>query len=135
MMKNTLAHALALLGLSFAGCTTVQYTTTFNGVKVDNGRTPIATVEIENSGWFLFSFIPIASGNPDNPDGYGCKLFRNTVKLENNFKVLDRKAREAGADSVANLTSHWTDESAFIILLKRRACHTSAVLLKPEDCK
>ena len=55
------------------------------------------------------------------------------MKLENNCRVLDAKVKEAGADAVANLTSHWTDESAFVILLKRRACHTSAVLLKPED--
>ncbi len=115
-----------------AGCTTVQYTTVYNGVKVDNGRTPLATVEIENSGWLLLGFIPLASGNPDKPGKCSCKLFQNTVKLENNFKVLERTVRESGADSVANLTSHWTDESAFVILLKRRAYHTSAVLLKPE---
>lgn len=133
-MKTTL-FALAFMGLALAGCTTVQYTTAFNDVKVDNGRTPLATIEIENSGWRLFGFIPLASGNPDKPDKFGCKLFQNTVKLENNIKVLDMKARESGADAVANLTSHWTDESAFVILLKRRACHTSAVLLKPEGGK
>jgi hypothetical protein len=125
--------ALMLLAAFAAGCTTVQYTTVYNGVKVDNGRTPIATVEIENSGWFLFGFIPIASGNPEKPDQCSCRLFSNTVKLENNYRVLERKTKEAGADSIANLTSHWTDESAFVILLKRRACHTSAVLLKPES--
>lgn len=128
-MKKT---AFMFLAAFAAGCTTVQYTTVYNGVKVDNGRTPIATVEIENSGWFLLGFIPIASGNPEKPDCCSCKIFRNTVNLENNYRVLERKAQDAGADSIANLTSHWTDESAFVILLKRRACHTSAVLLKPE---
>ena len=126
--------AAVILGAALAaGCTTVQYSTVYNGVRANNGRTPIATVEIENSGWFLLGFIPIASGNPDKPDRCSCKLFQNTVKLENNCRVLDVKVKEAGADAVANLTSHWTDESAFVILLKRRACHTSAVLLKPED--
>jgi len=125
--------ALMFLAAFAAGCTTVQYSTVYNGVKVDNGRTPIATVEIENSGWFLFGFIPVASGNPEKPDRCSCKLFRNTVKLENNYRVLERRAQDVGADSIANLTSHWTDESAFVILLKRRACHTSAVLLKPES--
>ncbi len=130
-MKSAFAAILA--AVLMAGCTTVQYSTAYNGVKVDNGRTPLATVEIENSGWFLLGFIPIASGNPDFPNRCACKLFQNTVKLENNFKVLDRTVKKTGADSVANLTSHWTDESAFIILLKRRAYHTSAVLLKPEE--
>lgn len=126
IMKFILAAALA------SGCTTVQYTAVYNGVKVDNGRTPMATVEIENSGWLLLGFIPLASGNPDKPDKCSCKLFRNTVTIENNFRVLERTVKESGADSVANLTSHWTDESAFVILLKRRAYHTSAVLLRPE---
>lgn len=116
-----------------AGCTTVQYSAVYNGVKVDNGRTPLATVEIENSGWLLLGVIPLASGNPDHPGKCTCKFFQNTVTIENNFKVLERTVEESGADSVANLTSHWTDESAFVILLKRRAYHTSAVLLKPED--
>jgi len=125
--------AMILAAALAAGCTTVQYSTVYNGVRANNGRTPIATVEIENSGWFLLGFIPLASGNPDKPDRCSCKLFQNTVKLENNCRVLDAKVKETGADAVANLTSHWTDESAFVILLKRRACHTSAVLLKPED--
>ena len=125
--------AMILAAALAAGCTTVQYSTVYNGVRSNNGRTPIATVEIENSGWFLLGFIPLASGNPDKPDRCSCKLFQNTVKLENNCRVLDAKVKETGADAVANLTSHWTDESAFVILLKRRACHTSAVLLKPED--
>ena len=128
-------HILFLCVVLSAGCTTVQCAANYNGVKVDNGREPIATLEIENSGWFLLSVIPLASGNPEKPDSFGCKMFRNTVTLENNFRVLEKKAKELGADSVANLTSHWTDESAFVILLKRRACHTSAVLLKPEGAK
>jgi len=130
-MKKALLFAFA--AVIAAGCTTVQYTNEYNGIKADDGRTPIATVEIENSGWFLLGFIPIASGNPDQPGKCSCKLFENTVKLENNCSVLERTVMSSGADSVVNITSHWTDESAFVILLKRRACHTSAVLLKSED--
>ena len=132
-MKKALLFAFA--AIVAAGCTTVQYTDVYNGVKADYGRTPIATVEIENSGWFLLGFIPIASGNPKKPGACSCKLFRNTVRLENNCAVLERTAKKAGADSVVNITSHWTDESVFVILLKRRACHTSAVLLKSGDAE
>jgi len=132
-MRNV--FAALLLAVAAAGCTTIQYTTAFNGVNVDDGCSPIAAIEIENSGWFLLGFIPIASGNPDKPGSCSCKLFQNTVRLENNLKVLERKIREVGAGSAANLTSHWTDEAAFVILLKRRAFHTSAVLLKPEEDK
>lgn len=129
------AFAIILAAALSTGCTTVQYSTVYNGVKVDNGRTPLATVEIENSGWFLLGFIPLASGDPNHPGKCSCRFFQNTVTLENNFKVLERTVDESGADAVANLTSHWTDESAFVILLKRRAYHTSAVLLKPESDK
>ena len=130
-MKRTIL--LAFVAAFAAGCTTVQYAEKYNGVKAEHGRVPIATVEIENSGWFLLGCIPLASGNPEKPGECSCRFFKNTVTLQNNCAVLERTVKKAGATSVVNLTSHWTDESAFMILLKRRACHTSAVLLKAEE--
>lgn len=132
-MKNLLARFSLFSLLLCTGCTTVRYATVFNGARVDGGARALASVEVENSGWFLFGFIPLASGEPLSPDACACRLFENTVTLENNYSVLMRLAKEKGAAAVANMTSHWTDESAFIILLKRRAYHTSAVLVKPED--
>ena len=123
-----LVAAVALLA---SGCTTVLKSKEFGDVKVDGGATPVAAVEIENSVWLLFNFIPVASGSPDHPNLNKCKLFRNTVNLSNNMKVLQSEL-EQEVTKVANLTSHYTEESYLFFLLARRACHTSAVLVKSD---
>ena len=122
-----LAVAVALLA---SGCTTVLKSKEFGNVKVDGGTTPVAAVEIENSVWLLFNFIPVASGSPDHPNSYRCKLFRNTVNLPNNMEVLRAEIASEGVSEVVNLTSHYADEKYLFFLLARRACHTSAVLIQ-----
>ena len=122
-----LAAAVALLA---SGCTTVLKSKEFGNVKVDVGTTPVAAVEIENSVWLLFNFIPVASGSPDHPNSYRCKLFRNTVNLPNNMEVLRAEMANEGVSEVVNLTSHYADEKYLFFLLARRACHTSAVLIQ-----
>ena len=122
-----LVAAVALLA---SGCTTVLKSKEFGDVKVDGGTTPVAAVEIENSVWLLFNFIPVASGSPDHPNSYKCKLFRNTVNLPNNMKVLRAEMEREGVAEVTNLTSHYADEKYLFFLLARRACHTSAVLIQ-----
>lgn len=122
-----LVAAVALLA---SGCTTVLKSKEFGNVKVDGGAKPVATVEIENSVWLLFNFIPVASGSPDHPNSYKCKLFRNTVNLKNNMKVLRAEMANEDVTKVTNLTSHYADEKYLFFLLARRACHTSAVLIE-----
>ena len=129
-MKNTLPIIATLFAL-VCGCTTINSTTAFNGVNVDGARTPVETVEIENSGWFLFTCIPIASGNPARPNAVSCKWFKNTVKLKNNIDVLHAHMKERDVDEISNLTSHCEDEKYLVFLLARRSYHTSAVLLAP----
>ena len=122
-----LVAAIALLA---NGCTTVLKSKEFGNVKVDDDTTPVAAVEIENSVWLLFNLIPVASGNPDHPNSYKCKLFRNTVNIANNMKVLREEMTNEGVTKVTNLTSHYADEKYLFFLLARRACHTSAVLIQ-----
>jgi hypothetical protein len=104
--------------LAVSGCASVDYSNA-------GGRT---MVDIKNSGWYLFNFIPIASGNPDRPNEFGCKLFKETATVENNAKMLDFAATERKAKSIKSIKSSWTDESVFIILFKRHVIHTSAEL-------
>ena len=129
-MTNRLIPLVAAAVLFACGCTTVLKSKEFGEVKTDGGSTPVAAVEIENSVWLLFNFIPIASGSPDHPNSYKCKLFRNTVNLPNNIEVLRAEMAREGVSKVANLTSHYTDEKYLFFLLARRACHTSAVLIE-----
>ena len=116
--------------LVFAGCSTIRRATDYHGVGIENGEKPIETAEIENTAWLLFKFIPLGSGNPSHPDEFGCKLFQNTVDLQNNMDMLQSEMKRVKASRVVNLTSHKTDETIFVILLTRHAYHTSAVLLR-----
>ena len=128
------AATLALFAsLLSGGCMSVLKSSEFEGVKVDGGYTPAAVVEIENSVWLFLNFIPLASGNPDRPNENSCRFFRNTVNLENNMKVLNREMEAEGVVSVANLTSRYADEKYLFFILARRACHTSAVLIRTDE--
>ena len=122
-----------LLLLCAAGCASVKMTRAFNGVKVDGGYTPLATVSVENTGWFLFNFIPLASGNPERPNETDWLFFRNTVSLDNNIKMLDATMRQQGATCFEHLTSHLKDDFYYFFILYRRTCQTSAVILRAED--
>lgn len=130
---SVLSAALALLLAS--GCMTVCTTRAYNGIAVEDGRKPVVTVEIENSGWYLFTFIPLASGKVEAPNQADCRWFTNTVTVENNLKVLQEIMLRERVAEVANLTSHRSDEKYLVCLLARRAYHTSAVLLQPEPAK
>ena len=126
-------HLVILLVLCAAGCASVKTTRAFNGVNVDNGYKPHLTVSIENTGWFLFNFIPLASGNPECPNEADWKFFRNTFTLDNNMKMLDATMTRHGANRFAHLTSHTKDDFYYFFLLYRRTCQTSAVLLRDEE--
>lgn len=101
-----------------AGCATVRF--------CDEG---VSMVDIENTGWYLFNFIPLASGDPNSPNDASCRIFSDTVTLENNLKLLDYAVRKKHALGYRDATSYTTDENALIILLKRRTYHTSAELI------
>ena len=118
-MKSAAIAALAAL---LAGCSTVTVSR--------NGST---MVNIENSGWYLLNFIPIASGNPASPNSFSTRLFSKTVTLENNVKMLDKVIHDEGAVAVRDINSFTIDEHVLLILLKRHAYHTSAQLLMKED--
>ncbi len=130
---SVLSAALALLLAS--GCMTVRTTRAYNGIAVEDGRKPVVTVEIENSGWYLFTFIPLASGKVEAPNQADCRWFTNTVTVENNLKVLQEIMLRERVAEVANLTSHRSDEKYLVCLLARRASPTSAVLPQPEPAK
>ena len=120
MKRVAIILACALLG----GCATVTVS-----------RDGATMVNIENSGWYLLNFIPIASGNPARPNSCTTRLFSKTVTLENNVKMLDKVIRDEHAVAVRDINSFTIDEHILLILLKRHAYHTSAQLLMEKDMK
>ena len=118
MKRVAFILACALL----SGCATVTVS-----------RDGATMVNIENSGWYLLNFIPLASGNPTRPNSCTTRLFSKTVTLENNVKMLDKVIRDEGTVAVRDINSFTVDEHVLLILLKRHAYHTSAQLLMKED--
>ena len=118
MKRVAFILACALL----SGCATVTVS-----------RDGATMVNIENSGWYLLNFIPLASGNPTRPNSCTTRLFSKTVTLENNVKMLDKVIRDEGAVAVRDINSFTIDEHVLLILLKRHSYHTSAQLLMKED--
>ena len=119
-----------LLSLACMGCASINRATDYHGMGIETGEPPLETIEIENTGWLLFRCIPLGSGDPLQPNRKTCRFFRNTVTLQNNLEMLEDEMERTNAKRVVNLTSRKTDETVFIILLTRRAYHTSATLLK-----
>jgi hypothetical protein len=103
----------------------------FDGVLVDGRQEPLCSIEIENTGWFLAYTIPLICGNPLFPNDNDFRLFHNSVTVENNINALKKEMERRGTTRVASLSSRTKSEPYFIILY-RRECHTSAVLLKEK---
>ncbi|MBR1870755.1 MAG: hypothetical protein IJ802_02905 [Kiritimatiellae bacterium] len=132
MLRTASTIALAL---TLAGCMTFRTTELWHDVNSDGSNKPFMTVQIENSGWYLFDCIPLVCGNPAKPNGNSSRWFSNTVTLQNNLAVLDGIMEEYGADTLSNLDSRETDDFYYFFILYRRACHTSAVLFRDGDQK
>ena len=120
-MKSSAAMAAVVsLACAVSGCATVR--------TCDIGGR--STVAIENSCWQLFNFIPIASGDPLQPNKCACDWFTDTVTVRNNVKMLEAEMRRQGAYAVKDLTSRFTDEKVLFVLMRHKVCHTSAELIK-----
>ena len=105
-----------------AGCATIR--------SSDAGGRQM--VDIENTCWMLLYCIPLASGEPNEPNEVLCRAFQNSATLENNMKMLDRARKEAGATRVENLASRFSD-TTYLFLLNRYSCQTSVELVNDEQ--
>ena len=123
-MKPRLSVLLA--ALLTGGCCSIH-------TSDQGGRTMCV---VENYGWRLFDLIPLVAGDPDSLHESGCKVFTDTVTLENNQKLLDRAVKRAGATGVRFQNSYMTDEQT-LFTFYRRTYYTSAELVfdKPAEPK
>ncbi len=127
-----ISYILPLIALLLTGCCcTMRTATNFEDILVDGRQEPLCTIEIENTGWFFFYSIPLICGNPQYPNENNYRLFHDTITIENNINVLKNEMERRGTTRVASLTSRTKSEPYFLVLY-RRECHTSAVLLKDK---
>ncbi len=117
-MTKLLSCAALFAVLLTSGCAIIK-------TSSEGGREMVA---IENSGWYLFDFIPIASGNPEAPNARDFVFARQTTTLDNNIRMLESEMKRRGFTRYRDLVSYSADESYLFILLQRHTLYTSAEL-------
>jgi len=129
MKRLAFCVAAAVLG----GCATVDRLDSKLCAKTYDGMVPVEVVHVMNTNWRLLACIPLGSGNPDMPNECTCRMFKNTVTLDNQLRMLAAEAKRVGAKRAVDVTSDSSKESVLFFLLKREKLHTSAVLVKDPD--
>ena len=122
--------AFCVVAAVLGGCATVDRLDSKLCEKTYDGMVPVEAVQVMNTNWKLLACIPLGSGNPDNPNGCSCRLFCNTVTLDNQLGMLKAEAKRVGAKRAVDVISDSSKESVLFFLLKREKLHTSAVLVK-----
>ena len=129
MKRLAFCAVAAVLG----GCATVDRLDGKLCEKTYDGMVPVEVVHVMNTNWRLLSCIPLGSGNPDKPNLCRCRMFTNTVTLDNQLRMIEAEAKRSGAKRAVEVTSDSSKESVLFFLLKRERLHTSAVLVKDPD--
>ncbi|MCL2104919.1 MAG: hypothetical protein FWH21_07710 [Kiritimatiellaeota bacterium] len=112
-----------------AGCATVQTAKNFSGVSVDGASKPIATVAVENYGYYLFGAIPLVAGAPAYPNADTCRLFEDTVTLRNNMAMLAQTVKAENGKKIANVRTaeDWTGSFSLWILWRKTLSTTALI--------
>jgi hypothetical protein len=125
------ALAFFLAAAVLSGCATVGRV---DGSRCTNGlaegRAALESVQVMNSVWKLFSFIPLASGDPLMPNGATCRFFEDTATLQNQLDMLQAEVRRVGATKVEDVVTMYSEERVFFFLLLREKIRTSATLVR-----
>lgn len=90
IMRYTIAAAAGIL---LSGCTFLDAAPKFNGLPVSElaGNPPTVHLNVSMTGFYLFHFIPIATGSVGSVGKWA--IFKDTVKVEHAVSVLTREAR------------------------------------------
>ena len=122
--------AFCVVAAVLGGCATVDRLDSKLCEKTYDGMVPVEVVQVMNTNWRLLACIPLGSGNPDHPNRCKCRMFTNTVTLDNQLRMIEAEAKRVGAKRAVDVTSDSSKESVLFFLLKREKLHTSAVLVK-----
>ena len=100
------------------GCATTQSAKVYT---TSPDRPAKTAVSAENYGYYLFSAIPLFTGNPDRPNDVSMKFFSDTVNIENNQKMIFKEAEKLGAGTLSNInnSTDWTGSFSLWIVWKQ----------------
>ncbi len=127
-MKNIL---LLLTIAIFAGCATVETADNFQGTSVNGRDKPLATVAIENYGYYLFGFWPLIAGDPEQPNVNTCRYFTDTVTVDSNAKMFKATAEALNARAAEDVRTDITWTGSFSMwLVWRKTIFTSGLIVE-----
>lgn len=121
-----------LLSFASAGCMTTQMSDVMKDVPSDGGARQKMTVEVRNTGWFLFDCIPLVCGDPKGPDAVATRFFTDTLTLQSNLDVLGKIIEQNDGYRLGSVSSHEEGEGFLVFIVTRRSFHTSATLMRPQ---
>lgn len=131
-MKKTalFLFAAAATAMAVTGCTSLESTTSFNGLGVTTRNSqPVAHINVRVAGAFLFNAFPVFCGSVNNVDKVAA--FVNTVSLDNTMGLVSRHARGLGATKLVNISSYQDSYWMwYTILLWKRYTQVSATAIK-----
>lgn len=95
---------LPLMMLLLTGCASVHVVQDLNDQKLTStGETPIAHLNGDNYGYYLFGLVPLIAGDPADTSRFA--LFRNTVTEQAVVAMVTKKSKELGATKTTDLVS------------------------------
>lgn len=143
LVENIKYIFLLICVISFTGCATVKTSDIFPKTNSDSDDITIhskRTYFVENYGYYLFGFIPLFCGNPDKPNKNSMCLFKDTVTVDNNIKMIHNDIKEFEQElgipldmgQIKTQVSESGSFSAFIIWRKIITTSTIAIAGAPS---
>lgn len=128
---------LICLCLLLTGCTTVQKSESFPKINEQSPIQPVASIVVENYGYYLFGIWPIWCGDVENPNSVGCDWFTDTVTIDNNVKLIKKEADSYGDDvSLGELKTEVETSGSFSAwILWRKIITTSACVFQIDESR
>lgn len=125
------------LCLFMVGCTTVQKSEAFPKINELSPIQPVASVVVENYGYYLFGIWPIWCGDVENPNSVSCDWFTDTVTIDNNVKLIQKEADSYGEGaSLGELKTEVETSGSFSAwILWRKIITTSACIYEIDKDK
>lgn len=119
---------LICLCLFFTGCTTVQKSESFPKINDLSPIQPVASIVVENYGYYLFGIWPIWCGNAEKPNAMSSRFFKDTVTIDNNVSLIKKEADSYGENvSLGELKTEVETSGSFSAwILWRKIITTSA---------
>lgn len=134
---KTFIFCVISFSLFVSGCATVQKSETFPKINELSPIQPVASIVVENYGYYLFGIWPLWCGDVENPNSAGCDWFTDTVTIDNNVKLIEREALSYGAESTLGelKTEVETSGSFSAWILWRKIITTSACVYKIDESR